>query len=132
MAQKPIEVILTRQLASSLAMPIFLVDEDGVLVFYNEPAERVLGMRFEETGEMPANEWATLRDPKDAMGWGHSALDHAIAFGALTRTRHLVTFHHDPAHDDEDVDRLTTAAVAATCPSFPVTPGAEGATFDLA
>lgn len=66
MAQKPIEVILTRQLASSLAMPIFLVDDAGVLVFYNEPAERILGMRFEETGEMPAVEWATRWDPVDA------------------------------------------------------------------
>ena len=68
MSQKPIEVILTRQLASSLAMPIFLVDDAGVLVFYNEPAELVLGMRFEETGEMPAGEWATRWDPVDAKG----------------------------------------------------------------
>jgi PAS domain-containing protein len=59
MAQKPIELILMRQLASSLAMPIFLVDAAGTLAFYNESAERVLGMRFEETGEMPAGEWAT-------------------------------------------------------------------------
>jgi len=60
MSQKPIEIILTRQLASTLAMPVFLVDPDGTLLFYNEPAERVLGMRFDETGEMPAGEWSTL------------------------------------------------------------------------
>lgn len=60
MSQKPIEVILTRQLASTLAMPVFLVDPAGTLLFYNEPAERVLGMRFDETGEMPADEWSTL------------------------------------------------------------------------
>ena len=68
MSQKPIELILMRQLASSLAMPIFLVDADGALVFYNEPAERVLGMRFDETGEMPADEWSTLWDPTQADG----------------------------------------------------------------
>jgi PAS domain-containing protein len=68
MTQKPIEVILTRQLASSLAMPIFLVDDVGTLVFYNEPAERVLGKRFEETGEMPKGEWATLWNPTDDTG----------------------------------------------------------------
>src|SRR5882724_11887198 len=68
MSQKPIELILMRQLAGSLAMPIFLVDADGTLVFYNEPAERVLGMRFEETGEMPANEWATEWLPTRADG----------------------------------------------------------------
>ena len=68
MSQKPIEVILTRQLASTLAMPVYLVDPDGTLVFYNEPAERVLGMRFEETGEMPAGDWSTLWVATDGDG----------------------------------------------------------------
>jgi len=64
MPQKPIELILSRHLAGNLAMPVFLVDAEGTLVFYNEPAERVLGMRFEETGEMPASEWAVEWSPK--------------------------------------------------------------------
>jgi PAS domain-containing protein len=68
MTQKPIEVILTRQIASYLAMPIFIVDATGTLIFYNEPAESVLGMRFEETGEMPASEWATRWSPSDDQG----------------------------------------------------------------
>ena len=68
MSQKPIELILMRQLASSLAMPIFLVDVDGTLAFYNEPAERVLGMRFEETGEMPASEWSSVWAPSEDDG----------------------------------------------------------------
>ena len=49
-AQKPIELILARQLATTLAMATFLVDPDGTLVFYNEPAERLLGLRFEIGG----------------------------------------------------------------------------------
>ena len=68
MAQKPIELILARQLATNLAMPVFLVEADGTLVFYNEPAERVLGMRFDATGEMPASEWATCWTPTDREG----------------------------------------------------------------
>lgn len=68
MPQKPIELILTRHLASTLAMPVFLVDADGTLVFYNEPAEHVLGVRFEETGEMPASQWATAWSPTDRDG----------------------------------------------------------------
>jgi PAS domain-containing protein len=68
MAQKEIEVILTRQLASYLVMPIFIVDPAGTLVFYNEPAEMILGRRFEETGEMPAAEWATIFTPMDDAG----------------------------------------------------------------
>lgn len=68
MAQREIEVILTRQLASYLAMPIFIVDPDGNLLFYNEPAEQVLGQRFEETGELPAGEWITASTATDEDG----------------------------------------------------------------
>ena len=63
MAQKAIELILMRQLASSLAMPIFLVDASGNLLFYNEPAEQLLGRRFDETGEMSMPEWSSLFAP---------------------------------------------------------------------
>lgn len=51
------QLILARQLASSLAMPIVIVDAAGVLIYWNEPAELLLGIRFEETGEIPAHVW---------------------------------------------------------------------------
>ena len=54
---KPIQLILSRQLASTLAMPILIVDTEGTLIFYNEPAEVILDQRFEETGEVSAEEW---------------------------------------------------------------------------
>jgi PAS domain-containing protein len=59
-APKPIQLILARQLASSLAVPILLVDTEGTLVFYNEPAELILDQRFDETGEIPADTWSKL------------------------------------------------------------------------
>ena len=68
MPQQEIEMILVRQLASYLAMPIFIVDPQGTLVFYNEPAESILGRRFEETGEMPIDEWSTIFLPTDEAG----------------------------------------------------------------
>lgn len=61
-------MILTRQLASYLAIPIFLVDTAGTLVFYNEPAELLLGRRFDETGEMPVEEWSIMFTPVDEHG----------------------------------------------------------------
>lgn len=60
MAQKAVEIILMRQLASHLAMPILLVDPTGSLVYYNEPAEALLGRRYDETGEMPLGEWSAI------------------------------------------------------------------------
>jgi len=68
MAQKEIEVILTRQLASYLAMPIIIIDSAGTLLFYNEPAEVILGMRFDETGELFADEWAQTLVVTDEQG----------------------------------------------------------------
>ena len=52
MSQKEIEVILTRQLASYLAVPVLIVDTDGTLLYFNEPAEAIFARRFDETGEM--------------------------------------------------------------------------------
>ena len=57
---KAIQIILARQLASCVAMPILLVDTEGTLIFYNEPAEVILNKRFDETGEIPAEEWSEL------------------------------------------------------------------------
>ena len=59
-APKPIQLILARQLASSLAVPILLVDTEGTLVYYNEPAEAILDQRFEETGEMRVDAWSKI------------------------------------------------------------------------
>jgi hypothetical protein len=63
-----VELILTKQLASYLSMPIFLVDLAGNLLFYNEPAEQLLGSRYDETGEMPFEEWGTIFAPVDDEG----------------------------------------------------------------
>ncbi len=38
-------------------MPIVIVDATGTLIYWNEPAELLLGLRFEESGEIPASEW---------------------------------------------------------------------------
>jgi len=65
---KPIEVILLRELADHLSMPIFVVDPAGDLLFYNEPAEALLGSRFDETGMMPFDEWSTVFTPTDRDG----------------------------------------------------------------
>lgn len=68
MSQQEIEVILARHLAECLAMPVFIVNPDGDLIFYNEPAEAVLGQSYTETGTMPAGEWATIFQPFDREG----------------------------------------------------------------
>ena len=63
-----IEIVLNRQLADCLSIPVFITDTLGNLIFYNEPAEEILGKRFEETGEMPVEKWSTEFKPVDEQG----------------------------------------------------------------
>jgi PAS domain-containing protein len=66
--QKPIELILARNLISSLSTPAFLVDQGGVLIFYNEAAGTLLGRRFEEVGKVGPEQWGTMFGPLDEAG----------------------------------------------------------------
>src|SRR3990172_7044907 len=58
MTQNEVELILMRQLASYMAMAFFVVNSDGDLLYYNEPAEALLGRRYVENGTMPLAEWS--------------------------------------------------------------------------
>ena len=64
-------------------------------------------------------------------GWGHSSLEHALDFGTLAGVKELVPFHHDPAHTDDQIDRMTAQALEAAKPAYRVTPGVEGTVFTL-
>ena len=68
MAQQSIELILFRKLATSLAVPVFLVDDRGDLVFLNEAAEKLLGVRFDDLDQLPFETWTTMFDPKTSDG----------------------------------------------------------------
>lgn len=68
MAAHEIEIILNRQLADCLSIPVFITDVVGNLIFYNESAEEILGKRFEDTGEMTVEEWSTEFKPLDNEG----------------------------------------------------------------
>ena len=65
------------------------------------------------------------------VGWGHSSFPQAVTFATLARVKRLVPFHHDPAHSDDDLDRLIAPLVSAHDPTLSVLPGTEGATFIL-
>jgi PAS domain-containing protein len=66
--QKNLVLILAREFASKLAHPMLVTDAQGNLVFYNEPAEDVLGRPFNEAGELSAERWAASFRAEDANG----------------------------------------------------------------
>ena len=68
MSHKEIELILARQLASYLDVPILIVDPAGDLLFFNESAEPIVGRRFEETGVIRRGEWSRIFQPTDDDG----------------------------------------------------------------
>jgi PAS domain-containing protein len=65
--QRHIALILAKDLAANLATPILLVDPDGDLVFFNEPAERILGRPYAEV-QMSRAELARTFKPVDPSG----------------------------------------------------------------
>lgn len=68
MAQEDVEIVLLKQLASCLRIPISILGSDGSVLFFNEPAESIFGRRFDETGGLDADEWQALIQPSDAAG----------------------------------------------------------------
>ena len=67
-SQKPLELILARNLLTSISTPAFLLDADAAVVFYNEAAAAVLGRSFEDAGRMSAEQWTETFGPFDKDG----------------------------------------------------------------
>jgi PAS domain-containing protein len=82
-------LILAKDLASRLATPVFVVDHEGTLLYFNEAAEPVLGVSYAETGEMRGEQWAKLFEPRDHSG-------NLIPLQELPLG--ITIFTHRPAH----------------------------------
>jgi PAS domain-containing protein len=67
-AQRPLELILARNLLTSISTPAFLVGEAGALLFFNEAAGAMLGRRFEDTEVLSAADWTSEFGPLDESG----------------------------------------------------------------
>lgn len=66
--QKHLVLILAREFASNLAQPTLIVDDEGLLIFFNEAAEEILQKTFVETGEIPFDEWSSTFNPRTPDG----------------------------------------------------------------
>jgi PAS domain-containing protein len=67
-AAQPVELILARNLVSSITLAAFLVDPEGKLVFFNDAAGELVGRRFEEVGRLRQEDWASEFGPFDEFG----------------------------------------------------------------
>jgi PAS domain-containing protein len=61
-------LILARELASNLATPMFLLNQDGVLVYFNDAAEQIIGKPFAEVGNVDAMEFSAIFSLRELDG----------------------------------------------------------------
>jgi len=47
------------------------------------------------------------------FGWGHSSNMDALRLAELSCSKNLILFHHDPAHNDEFIDRMVRDVISA-------------------
>ena len=64
-------------------------------------------------------------------GWGHSSIVHALQFARLARVKHLLLFHHDPAHTDQDLREMHEKYTSKESWPFVVEVAAEGSSYIL-
>jgi PAS domain-containing protein len=109
--QKPLELILARNLMSALSTPAFLVDEGGLLVFYNEAAGELLGKGFDEVGHVGPTEWGGLFGPYDESG-------ETIPYEELPVVR--AVRQGRPAHAGFGVRAFDGQVHRVECSAFPI------------
>jgi PAS domain-containing protein len=109
--QRNLVLILARELASNSATPMFVVDPAGTLIYFNEPAERVLGRSFAETGPLAPEEWGRMFSPVDEEG-------QTIPLDALPLTK--VMRDLEPGHLEFTITGLDEEKRTIAVTAFPL------------
>ncbi len=109
--QKSLILILARAVASNLSMATSVHDPTGRIVFYNQSAEAIFGVKFAETGELSAADWTARFSPEEADGTA-IPLEELPVGVALTERR--------PAHRTVHFTRPDRARYAAAVTAFPL------------
>jgi phosphoribosyl 1,2-cyclic phosphodiesterase len=96
----------------------YRIEEDGRSLVYipdhepslgtdlqSVPAEWMSGYDVAQDADVLLHD-AQYRDHEygEHVGWGHSALAHTMEFAAKAGVDNLVLFHHDPYHDDDELE----------------------------
>ncbi len=117
---------------SPQATVTYLPDHEPALGAHSFPKEKewTSGYALAEGTDMLIHDAQyTNEEYEERIGYGHSAIEQTLAFAKMTGVKHLVPFHHDPAHTDNDLDRLFDEAIDRASPTFKVTPAQEGEEF---
>jgi PAS domain-containing protein len=116
-SQKPLELILARNLLTSLSTPAFLLDGEASVVFYNEAAAALLGRSFEEAGTMTAEQWTHAFGPFGKDG-APVDVDTLAVTEAIRGGR--------PAHATFEIRTATGDMAPIEASAFPIVAGEGG------
>jgi phosphoribosyl 1,2-cyclic phosphodiesterase len=98
-----------------------------------EPGDWISGCSLARGVDLLIHDAQYTEDEYDShAGWGHSSIRDAIAFASIAQVARMVAFHHDPAREDAEIDRITQEATRAYQPRFELVAGEEGAVFEIA
>ena len=108
MPNRPLPLILAREFAANVATPFLVLDADGTLVFFNEPAERIIGSTWAEFGELPEQEWRSRLQVERLDG---TLLANDETPSAVARREHRPT-QETLVYNTNDGRRLTLSVTA--------------------
>lgn len=116
--QRPLELILARNLLTSLSTPGFLLDDQAAVVFYNEAAAALLGRSFEDAGRMDVEQWTSA--------FGPFGIDGApVVVDALSTTDAIR--HGRPYHAEFTIRTADGTARSVEASAFPIVASEQGA-----
>jgi ribonuclease BN (tRNA processing enzyme) len=121
------------RLEDDLGVVTYLPDHEPALGsrHFPEPEQWMSGYDLAEGADLLIHDAQYAQSEYEShVGWGHSTIDQTLAFADTTEVGHLVAFHHDPGHDDAQLERFYSEALVDDS-SYSLTIGAEGDTFDV-
>lgn len=98
----------------------FRIEANGVSVVYapdHEPYQSVTAQEaftefVRDSDLLILDTQYTAEEYGLRVGWGHGCLPDSVQLAMDANVRRLLLFHHDPAHDDEQIDLMVIAARA--------------------
>lgn len=112
----------------------YLPDHEPALTgITDRSADWISGAAIAEDVDLLLHDAQYFEDEYEArVGWGHSSVEDAIAFGRAVGARRIVLFHHEPLHSDDVLSTLEDRARSLSADQKRTALAREGMTLEVA